>query len=162
MQQQCILCGSSENLIVCTNGDCFCPECADEVRKSIPKLVFQCVVCGQSKKLEDLNYEIEGARPLYPSGDCFCYGDCTNIYQSSEIHAEMQTAMTVCKGCNKAIDEDEVGWCTYCLSQFCYECEKNGVGVNCCQEALNQNQILDAEEAAASIRELELLWLFSL
>ena len=89
MQQHCIFCHSSENLIVCDNGDCFCPECADEVRKNIPKLVFQCVVCGQPKKLEDLNYEPNGDQ-LHPFGDCFCDGDCTVIYQSSEIYAEMQ------------------------------------------------------------------------
>jgi hypothetical protein len=70
----------------------FCPECADEVRKNIPNLVFQCVVCGQSKKLKDLKYVIEGARPLHPFGDCFCYGDCTYIYLSSEIYAEIREA----------------------------------------------------------------------
>jgi hypothetical protein len=41
------------------------------------------VVCGQSKKLEDLNYEPNGD-PLHPFGDCFCDGDCTDITRAAK------------------------------------------------------------------------------
>jgi hypothetical protein len=70
--------------------------------------------------------------------------------------------ITVCKGCSKKLDEAETSMCIHCLAEFCDECVRNGLEVNCCQQAIDQNQKWDAEEAAASIRELELLYLFSL
>jgi hypothetical protein len=49
-----------------------------------------------------------------------------------------------CKGCNKAVNEDETSMCVYCLSRFCDRCEPNCA----CQQFWNQ--ILDAEEAVAA------------
>jgi hypothetical protein len=82
-----------------------------------------------------------------------------NVIDGTEKGVHM---ITVCKGCSQTLDERETNMCIHCLAEFCDECERNGLGVNCCQQAIDQNQKWDAEEAAASISELELLWQFSL
>ncbi len=58
--------------------------------------------------------------------------------------------IAVCKGCNKAVNEDETSMCIHCLGHWCNPCIYKR-GIDCaCQQALNQ--ILDAEEAAAASR----------
>ncbi len=52
--------------------------------------------------------------------------------------------IAVCKGCNKAVNEDETSFCVHCLAEFCDRCEPNCA----CQQFWNQ--ILDAEESAAA------------
>jgi hypothetical protein len=52
--------------------------------------------------------------------------------------------ITVCKGCDKAVNEDETSMCIHCLAEFCDRCVPNCA----CQQAWNQ--VLDAEEAVAA------------
>ncbi len=52
--------------------------------------------------------------------------------------------IAVCKGCCKAVNEDQTSMCIHCLAEFCDMCVPN-----CgCQQVLNQ--IWDSEEVVAA------------